>query len=188
MDVPVGAQVYCGNELCGRSTHVILDLMTNKVTHIVVEQEGSLPARRMVPIEWLDASTSYQLVLHCSHDELAKSKHLQAESISSDLAETKLGHGRVSPFQLAVGQGAWVEAWDGYAGLVDEFLIDPRTRCVTHVVLREVHLWGDKGIAVPVSAISCMEENRVRVRLNIDSVRGLPSVPTQQSSAADHGS
>jgi hypothetical protein len=179
MDVPIGAQVYCGDELCGHSTHVILDPMTNKVTHIVVEQEGLLPASRMVPIEWLDASTPCQLVLRCSQDELARTKQVQTESVSSDLAETTLGHRVDPPFELAIGQGAWVEARDGYAGLVDEFLIDPRTRYVTHVVLREVHFWGKRGIAVPISAISRIEENRVRLRLNIDSIQELRTVPVQ---------
>jgi hypothetical protein len=183
MNVPIGAQVYCGNELCGRSTHVILNPMTNKVTHIVVEQEELLPTDRMVPIEWLEASTAHQLVLRCSKAELAKRKPLQAGSTSSDPAETASGHAHVSPFELAVGQGAWVVAWDGYIGLLDEFLIDPRTCCVTHVVLREAHLWGEKAIAIPVSAIWRIEENRVRLGLNIDGVQGLPSVPIQRHSA-----
>jgi uncharacterized protein YrrD len=186
MNIPIGAQVYCGNELCGRSTHVVLNLMTNQVTYVVVEQNGALPTYRVVPIEWLEASTAHQLVLRCSKAELAESRPLEMESTSCNVAGTALGRAHVSPPELVVGQGAWVEAWDGYVGLVDEFLIDPRTCCVTHVILHEAHLWGEKAIAVPVSAVSRIEENRVRLALNIDSVQGLPTVPMQRHSALAH--
>jgi hypothetical protein len=186
MDVPIGAQVYCENELCGCSTHVILNPMTNKVTHIVVQQEGPPFAGYIVPIEWLEASSPNQLVLHCRKDELAKRKHLQAGSVSSNPVQETWDSAYTLPHELAVKQGAWVEARDGYAGLVDEFLIDPRTWYVTHVVLREAHLWGKEGIAVPISAVSCIEEHRVRLRLNIDGVQRLPPVPTRQHSTAGH--
>jgi hypothetical protein len=180
MDVPIGAQVYCENELCGRSTQVVLNPVTNEVTHIVVEQDGSFPEDRMVPIEWLEASTPYQLILSCSRAELAQRERLSLESSSSSSGETVLDREDSSAVGLAVKQGAWVEAWDSYAGLVDEFLIDPRTCCVTHIVLRGAHLWGGKGIAIPLSAVSCIEEDRVRLRLSIDGVRELSSILTQQ--------
>lgn len=186
MNVPIGAQVYCGNEPCGRSTHVILNLVTNKVTHVVVEQNGARPVYRVVPIEWLEASTAHQLVLCCSRAELARTRPLEMESTYCDGAGMALRRAHFSPPELAVGQGAWVEAWDGYVGLVDEFLIDPRTCCVTHVILHEAHLWGHKAIAVPVSAVSRIEENRVHLALNLDSVQDLPAVPMPSPSARGH--
>jgi hypothetical protein len=171
MDVPIGARVYCENKLWGRSTQVILNRLTNQVTHIVVEQEGVRSAGRKVPIEWLEASTPSQLVLSCSRTELIKSQYVPGEFTSSGLTAPKSCRAGVASSELAVRQGAWVEAWDRYAGLVDEFLMDPRTHRVTDVVLHEVHLWGDRRIVVPVSAISHMEENRVRLNLVIDNIQ-----------------
>jgi hypothetical protein len=176
MDVPIGAQVYCGNELCGHSTHVILVPTTNKVTHVVVEQEGVSGTGRAVPIELLEASTPHQLFLRCSKAELSEMERLETESIPSGAAETTVHQGHIPPFELVIGRGAWAEAWDGYAGLVDEFVVDPGTRRVTHLVLREGQLWGKRGIAVPVSVVSRIEEHRVLLRLSVDGVQDLPLV------------
>lgn len=186
MDVPIGAQVYCENERWGRSTQVVLDRLTNQVTHIVVQREESPSVGRKVPIEWLEASTPYRLVLGCSRTELVKSEYAQAELPTSDPTRPESEHEGDAPSELAVRQGAWVEAWDRYAGLVDEFYMDPRTHRVTHVVLSEVHLWGDRRIVVPVSAISHIRENRVRLNLDIDNIQGLQSVPTEHRTTADH--
>jgi len=179
MDVPIGAQVYCENELWGHSTQVVLNRATNQVTHIVVEREGLQFAGRKVPIEWLEESTPSRLVLHCSRAELAKSEYVQGEFTSSGPKQTASDGEGCSPPELTVRQGAWVEAWDRYAGLVDEFLMDPHTHHVTHVVLHEIHLWGDRQVVVPISAISCIEEGKVRLTLNIDGMEGLRSAPAQ---------
>jgi len=183
MDVPIGAPVYCEKELWGRSTRVVLNRLTNQVTHIVVSREGLRSAGRKVPIEWLESSTPSRLVLSCSRAELVKSEYVQGEYTSIGPSKTESGHSDNALSELSVRQGAWVEAWDRYAGLVDEFLMDPRTHLVTHMVLREVHLWGNRRIVVPISAISRLEEDRVRLKLVIDSIGGLWSAPTEQYSA-----
>lgn len=171
MDVPIGAQVYCENRLWGRSTQVVLNRATNRVTHIVVEREGVPSVGRKVPIEWLEASTPSRLVLSCSRAELVKSQYVQGDFTSSGPSKTESDQAASALAELAVRQGAWVEAWDRYAGLVDEFLMDPRTHRITHVVLREVHLWGNRRIVVPVSAISHIEEKRVRLNLVIENIQ-----------------
>jgi len=185
MDVPIGAQVYCENELCGRSTQVILNRLTKQVTHIVVKREGLLCAGRKVPIEWLEASTPHRLVLSCSRAELVRSEYVQGEFTSTSPPRTGAGEVGRSLSELAIRQGAWVEAGDRYAGLVDEFYMDPGTHKVTHVVLREAHLWGDRKVVVPVSAISCIEEGKVRLNLDIENIDGLQSVAAEPHSAAN---
>lgn len=169
MDVPIGAPVYCEHELWGHSTQVVLNRSTNQVTHIVIKKDGLLSAGRKVPIEWIEASTPSRLVLSCSRAELVKSEYVQGEFTSTGPSKTESDQ-TGSALELSVRQGAWVEASDRYAGLVDEFLVDPHTHLATHVVLREVHLWGDKRIVVPVSAISRLEEDRVRLKLVIDNI------------------
>jgi hypothetical protein len=47
---------------------------------------------------------------------------------------------------LALSQHDSVEATDGHVGNIAEFLIDPRTDAITHLVLREGHLWGRKYV------------------------------------------
>jgi hypothetical protein len=182
MDVPIGAQVYCGNELCGCSTQVILDRLTNQVTHIVVQQDGLLSAGRKVPIEWLETSTPSRLFLRCGRSELAKCERASGKCTSSDPTKPGSSQAGASPSELVITQGVWVEAWDRYAGLIDEFLMDPNTHSVTHIVLGEMHIWGDSKIVIPVSAISRMHESRVRLSLDIDNIEELQSIPTEQHS------
>jgi hypothetical protein len=111
---------------------------------------------------------------------LVKSEYVQEGFASSGPPKTGPGQTGDAHSELSVRQGAWVEAWDRYAGLVDEFLVNPRTHRVTHIVLREVHLWGNKRIAVPFSAISRVQEGKVRLKLDIDNIEGLQSVPAEK--------
>jgi hypothetical protein len=49
--------------------------------------------------------------------------------------------------------GVPVEAADGKIGEVEGLVIDPGSHQVTHVLLREGHLWGRRDVAVPMSAV-----------------------------------
>jgi hypothetical protein len=44
---------------------------------------------------------------------------------------------------------------------------------VTHVLLREGHLWGRKEVAIPISAVTGAEEG-IRVNLTKKQVEDLP--------------
>jgi len=46
---------------------------------------------------------------------------------------------------------------------------------VTHVLLREGHLWGRKEIAIPVSAVVDLDEG-IRLKLTKQQVEDLPPV------------
>ena len=46
---------------------------------------------------------------------------------------------------------------------------------VTHVLLDEGHLWGQKQVAIPISAVTGVEDG-VRLNLTKDEVRDLPAV------------
>jgi hypothetical protein len=79
--------------------------------------------------------------------------------------------------EIAVHQGAHVEAIDGRIGRLDEFLVDPVTEHVTHLIMREGHLWGQRDVTIPVSEIDHLEENTVYLKLTKDQVGALPSTP-----------
>jgi hypothetical protein len=82
----------------------------------------------------------------------------------------------IPPGEIAVRQGARVEATDGQVGHLDEFLMDPATERVTHLVLREGHLWGQRDVTIPVSEIDRLEENTVHLKLDKRQVEALPSI------------
>ena len=91
-----------------------------------------------------------------------------------------VAHERIPPGELAVRRGARVEATDGHAGRVDEFLVNPEDGYITHLVLREGHLWGQKEVTVPVSQIDHIEDNAVHLKLDKHSVEVLPSIPIRR--------
>jgi hypothetical protein len=54
-------------------------------------------------------------------------------------------------------------------------VVDPSDRHVTHVLLDEGHLWGEKRVAIPISAVAGVSDG-VRLNLTRDEVRDLPPV------------
>jgi sporulation protein YlmC with PRC-barrel domain len=74
-----------------------------------------------------------------------------------------------------VRHGDHVHATDGEIGEVQGFVVDPGDHQVTHVLLREGHLWGRKEVAIPVSAVVDMDDG-IRLNLTKQQVEDLPPV------------
>jgi len=83
---------------------------------------------------------------------------------------------QIPPGELAVRRGAEVYATDGRIGRVDEFLVNPANCHVTHMVLREGHLWARKEIAIPISEIKFLGEQEVHLKLSKAQVDQLPEI------------
>jgi sporulation protein YlmC with PRC-barrel domain len=77
--------------------------------------------------------------------------------------------------EVEVRRGEHVFATDGAIGRVQGLVIDPNDHRVTHVLLDEGHLWGQKRVAIPISAVRDVEDG-VRLNLSKDEVRDLPEV------------
>jgi sporulation protein YlmC with PRC-barrel domain len=82
---------------------------------------------------------------------------------------------RVPAGEVEVRRGDHVDATDGRVGRVRGLVVDPGDHHVTHVLLEEGHLWGQKRIAVPISAVKHVGEV-VWLNLTKDEVRDLPPV------------
>lgn len=82
---------------------------------------------------------------------------------------------RVPVGEVDVRRGDHVQATDGAIGRVQGLAIDPSDHHVTHVLLDEGHLWGEKRVAIPISAVSRIGDE-VRLNLTKDEVRDLPPV------------
>ena len=66
-----------------------------------------------------------------------------------------------------------VHAADGEIGHLKGFAVDPADHRVTHVLLREGHLWGHKEVAIPVSAVTSVDDG-IWVSLTKKQVEELP--------------
>jgi len=199
MDLPVNADVYCDDHHCGVSTYIIINPTTKKVTHLVVKEKAVPHIERLVPIELVSETSAQKIHLRCTPNQLEGldsfietefTRTVIPEYIGSQfmgwpyvIPETEMipvAHERIPPGELAVRRGARVEATDGHAGRVDEFLVNPADGYITHLVLREGHLWGQKEVTVPVSQIDHIEDNAVHLKLDKHSVEVLPSIPIRR--------
>jgi hypothetical protein len=72
-----------------------------------------------------------------------------------------------------VRPGDKVHAVDGEIGRVRGFLVNPGDDRVTHVLLEEGHLWGRKEVAIPVTAVTRVDQG-IRLNLTKEQVGDLP--------------
>jgi sporulation protein YlmC with PRC-barrel domain len=169
---------------------IIFDPAKGTVTHLVIEQKHQVPGR-LVPLDLVD-TTAGEVRLRCTIAEfgaldpaeerdLVEGRGAGIETAPGGaptgipkLARTTvedvvpLGEAEVSP-------GDHVHALDGEIGEVQGFLVDPDDHKVTHVLLKEGHLWGRKEVAIPVSAVAGITEG-IRLNLTKKQVEDLPQV------------
>jgi sporulation protein YlmC with PRC-barrel domain len=206
MDIPLDVEVHCTDGACGKSTAIIVEPNTEQVTHFVVQWEGS---QYLVPIEAIADSSADRIELHWSREELAAAPPFQksvfaGEDLGAYTAPGMTGASIAWPYgtdgeymleaaaaayvpveqvpegERAIHSGAYVEATDGGVGQVEEFLIDPASGRITHLVLRKGHLWGKKNVTIPLDQIDRVEDDVVYLKLDKEAVGGLPAVPVRR--------
>jgi sporulation protein YlmC with PRC-barrel domain len=82
---------------------------------------------------------------------------------------------RVPMGEVEVRRGDPVEATDGRIGHIQGLVVDPHDHQVTHVLLQEGHLWGRKEVAIPIKAVSRVEDT-IRLNISKHEVQELPPV------------
>jgi sporulation protein YlmC with PRC-barrel domain len=199
--IPVDAEVRCTDGACGRSTYVVINPVTEQVTHVVVKGAAPPQTEYLVPVDYVASATADQIQLKCTRDEL---EHLdpfvQTEYIEEKMptyvteggsasfyylpyaepeqtVRVQVEHQQIPPGELAVRRGTRVEATDGSVGRVDEFLVNPNTGNITHLVMREGHLWGKKDVSIPLSAIRETRDDAVLLNLDKQQIESLPIIP-----------
>jgi hypothetical protein len=157
MDIPMKAEVFCTDGLCGHTTCIIVNPITKKITHVVVKERRLPHIEHLVPEHLIIETTPESITLRCSEielsvlDEFVGYRFVQADLLPRyqpvgtavfwpyvAAKETTLvsTEERIPPDELAIHRGARVEASDGPVGQVDEFLIDPSDGKITHLILR----------------------------------------------------
>jgi uncharacterized protein YrrD len=206
MDIPVNAKVKCLNKVCGKIICVIINPINKLVTHIVVQEKGFIGIERLIPVEEILESQSDQITLRCSLDEFSKFESFtETHYIGRDeqFLDDQVEH-YYFPFstpdfgdafeyerwfeeteciphgELGIYRGAAVHATDGKVGQVDEFLISPKDDRISHLVLREGHLWGQKLVTIPVSEIDRIETDLVYLKLSKLDIEKLPVIPVKR--------
>jgi sporulation protein YlmC with PRC-barrel domain len=201
MEYPLDVDVHCSDGRCGRSTYVVLNPATEKITHIVVRERQPSRIERLVPARLVTRTAAEVILLNCTKEEFANLEPFnQTEFVYKDVPHhaadpsvTMLWPYAVSakrviderirpipPGELAVRRGATVRATDGRAGRVDEFVVDPDNGYITHLCLRETSIWGNRRVCVPVSDIERIKEKTVYLRIDRATIGAMPSVPVKR--------
>jgi sporulation protein YlmC with PRC-barrel domain len=207
MDIPLEAKVECQDGVCGRSKFVLVNPVTEKITHVVVK-EDSTNMEYIVPLEDIFDTVHGKIQLHCSKAEVKKlCPFIETRYIEEKVDDRMFAYGggifgngavyyhpMVTPLteevpvverqlpegESAIYRGTRVEATDGYIGRVDEIVVDLKTGNITHFVMREGHLWGRKDVLIPVSAVRKTGEVTVYLKLNKKKVEALPTFPLRR--------
>lgn len=207
MEIPLNAHVECTDGVCGRSEYVLIDPVLDDVTHLVVKEDLSPNTEYIVPVDVVSASMADTIQLRCSKADLEKMKlFVQTEFIKEKVLNyagyqggmygmgsyympyvtseisvpVSVEHKQIPPGELAVHRNTRVEATDGYVGKVDEFVINPENGHITHLVMREGHLWGKKDVIIPVSAMGETREDTVFLKLDKHQIESLRTFPVNR--------
>jgi uncharacterized protein YrrD len=202
MDIPINVDVLCNSKLCGRSTSLVVNPVNERVTHLVVTEKEFPNIERLVPVENILTSTQDSIQLRCNQSDLSGMQAFEetdfigaGQLISAlpydspfqvwpygmyDAMPIPLEHDRIPVGEVVIHRGTPVEATDGQIGKVDEFLVDPKNDSITHLVLREGHLWGKRDVTIPVSDIENITDNAIYLKLDKKSLEKLPTVPVER--------
>ncbi len=193
----------------GRSVSVLIDPIVDKITHVVVKETEAPHTEYLVPLELVAETTAENIRLRCNKFELEQfdpfikttfiektvpasnfgsgggmygmGAHYYAPYVTADVTvQVPVEHSQIPPGELAVCRGARVEATDGPVGKVDEFVINPQNGYITHLVMREGHLWEKRDVIIHVSAIGEIREGTVFLNLDQHQVEILPTFPVHR--------
>ncbi len=184
----IGATASCSDGVCGEVSRMIVDPATRTVTHLAIEPKHRREPGRLVPIDLVDTTTG-EIRLRCTLAEFDALDPAEENELVEDIGGMGVG-GMAAPMGIPsapqivledvvplgetdVGRGEHVHALDGEIGQVEGFLVDPGDHRVTHVLLREGHLWGRKEVAIPVSAVTGVEDG-IRLNMTKKQIEDLP--------------
>ena len=187
----LGARASCPDGFCGVLSRTILDPVARTVTHLVIGPRHGAGGR-LVPLDLVEAAAG-EIRLRCTLDEfgrldpaeeteLVDGGYGDAGAMGMGGSVPGMGLGYSTPLvvehavplgDIEVERHESVHAMDGHIGQVEGFAVDPADQKVTHVLLKEGHLWGRRQVAIPVSAVASVDAG-IRLNITKQQVEDLP--------------
>jgi len=207
MEIPINSDVRCADKSCGHSVAVILNPVTDQVTHVVVRAHRAPRLEWIVPTSAIEAADRERIALRLSPDELQEMDPFIEMRFIRTRAEHYVGGSAFVPGstylwpyvtrtqeplfipereehvpvgEVAVHRGAEVRALDGDVGKVDEFIVGPDSGHVTHLLIGRGFLWWKRDVAVPMSEVREVTGSTVYLKLAKQDVLKLPAVPVRR--------
>jgi hypothetical protein len=159
----------------------------NLPPHLVVEENTTWPAQPLVPFGRVADATVDEISLACTQEELAAmedfvQRHYEQESVPDyhNAGELALLHvdvpnevrtvlveeQRIPANSAAVSRSTRVEATDGPVGTLNGLVVEPGSGRITHLVLQEGPLPGQKQMAVPAELIDHLDGDVAHLKLD----------------------
>ena len=195
MDIRLKAHVECLDGRIGRLENIILNPDSGRVKYLVVRENDVANTQRLVPESLVKEASHDTVFLSINKKRFERMKNfIQEEYIPASTmlymaekagwnmgtpASMFVEHEAVPAGGLVVHKGTGVFATDGRAGRVDEFLVEKKTGRITHLILREGHLWGKKDISVPINQVDRYEDGKVYLKIDKKGVEELPVIDTK---------
>nr|MBN1228159.1 PRC-barrel domain-containing protein [Anaerolineae bacterium] len=201
MDLPLDVEIYCTDGLCGHSTRAVIDPIARTVTHLVVKKQHGARIQVLVPVEMVTKTSEDRIVLRCQGSDLIfMESFLEVEFLPTDEPFNPYAPEQVvfwpyvlpdeaalpvmvenlPPDEVSIRRGSLVRATNGRIGRVDELLVNPADSRITHLVLREGHLWGQQDVTIPVPQIDRIDEDTIFLKLTRQEVEALPTIPVHK--------
>jgi sporulation protein YlmC with PRC-barrel domain len=198
MEIPIDAEVICTDGVCGKTTCVIVDPISEQITHVVVKEYHGKYIEHLVPTALVMKATARQIMLRCTQAELSALPRFverQFQLIPMPFLSFPTEHAMVWPYvvpegagmalapirhelipnnELALHRGSWVTATDGHVGKVDEFIVDPADGHITRLILRNGHLGGHRKVSIAVTQIDRIEADAIYLKLDKHAIGRLP--------------
>lgn len=203
MNIPINAKVYCQDRMCGKIQAVILNPVTDILTHVIVKERKIPHSQRLVPIDLIDASLSKTVHLKCDQTcldtlppfvetdyvRVQVPRYMQVFDmlyletvVLPEVKNVASNHYHLPRNELVVRRGTSVYSSEGIlVGNVDEFLVNPDDGQVTHLIMRAGHLLRQQEITIPVTALAKIKVSKIRLNLKKDQVGVLPAIPVTRT-------
>ena len=207
-EIPIEAKVECTDGECGQSIYVLINPLTEQLTHLVVRESQAPHSEFLVPVEKVAGVAGGVIQLHCTQAEFAAmDPFIQTEYIKTTLPSSAGHYDRLYatgqffylPYvvtdkpilqtieqreipvgEMAVRRGTRVEATDGHVGRVDEFVLTADSGHLTHLVMRAGHAWAPKEVIIPISALDSVRNDTVYLKLDKAAIEALPTFPVKR--------
>jgi len=196
----LGSEAVCSDGYRGQLRAVVLDPAAGTITQLVVEPEGRIGLARLVPLDLVDV-TSDGVRLRCTEAEFrdlgAAEETLAEFALGYEVPVQLLPDGwrdaggpaakgaaipriqeketidLVPLGEVEEGQGARVHATDGAVGQLRAVRIDPASRQVTQLLVREARWLARKDVTIPFSSVAGFEDG-IRLSITRQQVRDSP--------------
>lgn len=192
MDIPIHAGAVCYDGLVGKSTYIVVDIVSEQVTHFAVKSDQH-HKQYVVPIEKIQDSEITAILLAFRKEDVYQlnvfdESHFHGcdaydnappmpssgmlpsyplyqpyRTAESPAADTAT---HFSAVELTINKGADILATDDLLGQVDELVIDSESHRITHLVLRQHFLLNKWIVTIPVSKIRQVEAYTIFLKID----------------------